>query len=210
MKTPNNSNWTDVMLRVEFKFVVSLFLLLLAFTRYANAFNLAHELCFGAMMFSFLGDLILMNYKDVPEYFFKGKQFYAGALSFIAAHVIYAKMFCVLMNSKIVWGIGGWISLVLFAVTCVFIFVKNTKKRSKLFLSCAVIYSAVILMNLTSAINCAINLGGKYILALVGVVFFIVSDFFLLIREIKHDTPTIRKLIWIFYPLAQIFIILNV
>lgn len=210
MNEPKKYNITDIMLRTEFKFVVTVFLLLLAFTEYTKNPNSAHELCLWAVLFCFLGDILLMDYKKVPSYIFKSKHFYAGAASFAIGHIVYSQMFKTLTADKIFWSVGEWISLGIFALLCIFAFVAKLKKRSKLFYGVAIIYTCIILINLASAINCAIARDGKYVGALVGVICFVVSDFVLLIREVKKDTPTIRKLIWVFYPLAQILIILNV
>lgn len=210
MKGPRKYDITDIMLRVEFKFVVAVFLLLFAFSMYTKNPDFTHELCLLAMFFSFLGDVLLMNYQNIPSFVFKGKHFYAGAASFAIAHIIYSQMFRTLILNKMFWGVGEWFSLILLCGLCVFALVAKLRKRSKLFYGVAIIYACIILMNLASAINCALVLGGRYTWALVGVVSFIISDFFLLIRETKSDTPLIRKLIWVFYPIAQILIIFNV
>lgn len=210
MKGPRKYDITDIMLRVEFKFVVAAFLLLFAFFMYTKNPDFTHELCLLAMFFSFLGDLLLMDYQNIPSFVFKGKHFYVGAAMFCIAHIIYSQMFRALIVNKMFWGVGEWIALIILVISCILAFFAKLKKRSKLFYCIAIVYASIILMNLASAINCAMALGGKYIWALVGVICFVISDLFLLIRETKSDTPLIRKLIWVFYPIAQILIIFNV
>lgn len=210
MNGPKRYNITDIMLRVEFKFIVSVFLLLFTFSAYTKNPDYTHELCFLAMFFSFCGDIFLMDYQNIPSYMFNGEHFYVGAASFAVAHIIYSQMFRVLSFNDFFWSIGEWFALAILMLLFIFALFAKLRKRSKLFYVVAVIYACIILMNLASAINCALVLGGKYIWALMGVISFVISDFFLLIRETKKDTPLIRKLIWVFYPIAQILIIFNV
>ncbi len=210
MKEPRKSNITDVMLRWEFKFVVTIFLLLFAFTEYTKTPDAVHSLCLWGMAFSTVGDLMLMDYMGAPSYIFKGKQFYAGAVSFCIAHMIYRQMFRTLDPERSIWGAGEWIALAILLALSVLIFFVRFKRRSLAFWGAAGFYTGQIFMHLAAAINCVIALEGRHILALVGVVCFIISDLFLLIREVKKDTPTVRKLIWVFYPIAQILIISNV
>lgn len=210
MKGPSKSNITDIMLRWEFKFIVTICLLLLAFTEYTKTPDAVQSLCLWGMAFSTVGDLFLMDYMNVPSYIFKGKQFYAGAASFCVAHMIYRQMFRTLNPAKNIWGLGEWIALAILLVLCVLLFCVRFKKRSPAFWGAAGFYTGQIFMHLAAAINCVIALEGKHTLALVGVVCFIISDFFLLVREVKNDTPVVRKLIWVFYPIAQILVILNV
>ena len=210
MKGSRKSNFTDVMLRWEFKFTVTIFLLMLAFTEYTKNPDTVHTLCFWGMGFSTLGDLMLMNYMGVPAQVFKGKQFYAGAASFAIAHIIYRQMFRAATPEYKFFDVGDVVTLALMITLFMAVYNMKFKKKSKLFFGAAGLYTGLILSNLAAAINCAWYQGGWYIAAMIGVVCFIISDVFLFVREAKVDTPFIRKLVWVFYPLAQILIILNV
>lgn len=210
MKNSQKVKITDVMLRWEFKFVVAIFLVALSFTQYIQNQDITHELCFWGMAFSALGDLILMNYKDIPSYVFKGKQFYAGAASFTVAHMIYRQMFETLMPENKFFDIGDIIAIVVMIIFFMVVYNLRLKKKSKTFWLAVICYVTVLLAHLASAINCAIAFGGWYILAMIGVICFFVSDLCLFVRETKSDTPLIRKLIWVFYPIAQILIIMCV
>lgn len=210
MNEPKKRKLSDVMLRREFKLAATTFLLTLAFVQYAQNPNSISILCLCGMAFSTLGDLFLMNYLDVPSYWFRGKQFYAGAASFAIAHVFYRQMFRLATPNLSTFGPGDVITIALMIVLFVVAYNTKFKKKSKLFFAAACFYTGIILSNLAAAINCAIAVGGTYIFAMLGVVCFIISDLFLFIREAKNDTPLIRKLVWVFYPLAQILIIMNV
>ena len=210
MKDSKKSNFTDVMLRWEFKFVVTVFLLMLAFTEYTKNPDTVHTLCLWGMGFSFVGDLMLMNYMGTPAYLFKGKQFYAGAASFMIAHVFYRQMFRAATPEPKFFDVGDVVTLVLMITAFMAVYNMKFKKKSKLFFAASGLYAGIILSNLAAAINCADALGGWYIAAMIGVVCFVISDVFLFIREAKMDTPTIRKLVWVFYPIAQILIIMGI
>lgn len=206
----NQFKYTDFLLLVEFKFLMTILLSVFAFTRYAMMPDRIHELCLYAMLFSTMGDLCMMNYKGIPAVTFKGKQFYSGMLFFVFAHIFYRQMFKTVLVASVFVAIGEVIGLVFLFAFFVIIDLCNLRKNSPIFNVSTVLYTCVIFSNLAAAINCAYYLNGKYILTLIGVVSFIISDFFLLIRETKQNTAIIRKMIWIFYPLAQILIIANV
>ena len=210
MNEPKKRKLSDVMLRWEFKFVVTVFLFMLAISQYVKTPNLVSMLCWCGMAFSSLGDLFLMDYMGVPSYWFKGKQFYAGAASFVVAHIFYRQMFRVVIPEPNIFGVGDIITLVLMVLLFVIAYNTELKKKSSLFFAASAFYAGIILSNLAAAINCAIAVGGTYIWAMIGVVCFVISDLFLFIREAKLDTPLVRKLVWVFYPLAQILIIMNV
>ena len=210
MKDPKKFNPTDVMLRWEFKFIVTIFLLMLAFTEYTKSPDMVHLLCFFGMAFSTLGDLMLMNYMGVPAHVFRGKQFYAGAASFAVAHVFYRQMFRAATPELKFFDVGDMITLALIIVIFMAVWNMKFKKKSRMFFVAAGLYTGIILSNLAAAINCAVACGGWYIAAMIGVVCFIISDMFLFIREAKKDTPLIRKMVWVFYPVAQILIILYI
>lgn len=210
MNEPKKSKLSDVLLRGEFKFIMTIFLSVLAFTRYAMMPDRIHELCLFAMLLSTIGDLCMMNHLGIPSYTFKGMHFFAGTIFFIIAHIFYRQMFRSILPEPIVWGIGETICLLVLLALLVVINLCNFKKSSKIFNMATGFYTGVIFLNLAASVNCAYQLGGKYIIACIGVICFIISDFFLLLRETYKDTPTVRKLVWIFYPVAQILIIVNV
>lgn len=210
MNEPKRSKLSDVLLLSEFKFMITIFLSVLAFTRYAIMPDCIHKLCLFAMLFSTAGDLCMMNHLGVPSHVFKGKQFYAGMIFFIVSHIIYRQMFRNILPEPIYWGIGETITFLVLIAFLVVINLCKLQKSSSIFNMATGLYSGCIFLNLAAAVNCAYYLGDNYVIACIGVICFIISDFFLLIRETYKDTPKIRKLVWIFYPLAQILIIVNV
>ena len=210
MNEPKKFKLSDVLLDREFKFVVTIFLSMLAFTMFARTPDRVHELCLLGMFFSTIGDLCLMDRHGVPSCIFNGKHFYAGMFSFVIAHVYYRQMFRCITPEPSFFDVGDIITAAIMIVLFVIAYNTSFKRKSKFFFAASGFYTGIILSNLAAAINCAIAVGGTYIWAMIGVVCFIISDLFLFIREAKLDTPLIRKLVWVFYPLAQILIIMNV
>lgn len=210
MKGSKKSNFTDVMLRWEFKFTVTIFLLMLAFTEYTKNPDRVHELCLWGMAFSTLGDLFLMDYMGVPQHVFKGKQFYAGMASFVIAHVLYRQMFRAAAPEYKFFDVGDIVTLAIMITLFMAVYNMEFKKKSKLFFGASGFYTGIILANLAAAVNCVAANDGRYVWAMIGVVSFMISDALLFVREAKKDTPAIRKLVWVFYPLAQILIIMGI
>lgn len=210
MNEPKRFKLSDVLLDREFKFVVTICLSMLAFAIFAKTPDRVHELCLMGMFFSTLGDLCLMDRRGVPSCIFNGKQFYAGMIAFVIAHIYYRQMFRTLTPEPNFFDVGDAITLAIMVVMFVIAYNTAFKKKSKFFFAASGFYTGIILSSLAAAINCALALGGRYILAMIGVVCFIISDLFLFIREARNDTPFIRKMVWVFYPIAQILIIVNV
>ena len=210
MNEPKKHKLSDVLLDREFKFIVTICLSMLAFAMFAKTPDRVHELCVMGMFFSTLGDLCLMDRRGVPSCLFKGKQFYAGMIAFMIAHIYYRQMFRHLTPEPSFWDIGDTIMAIIMIILFIIVYNTSFKKKSKFFFAASGCYTGIILSNLAAAINCAIALGGRYILAMIGVVSFVISDLFLFIREARNDTPFVRKMVWVFYPLAQALIILNI
>lgn len=210
MNGPEKFKKSDIFLTLEFKLMTTIVLSLLAFTGYAKHPDAVHTLAFVAMLFSSLGDLLLMDYLGIPRYYFKGKHFYAGMAAFAISHMFYRQAFRSALPEKTIWGIGELISFGVLILAVVGIYVFKLKKDSAVFNYATGFYSGIICISLAASINCAIVLGGKYILVMLGVICFIVSDVFILIRETRCDKPIIRKLVWVFYPIAQLLILANV
>lgn len=209
MKESKSRRLSDVMLKNDFKFGVTIFLLTLAFVQYSKSPDFVRTLCLYGVAFSTLGDLFLMDYMGTPSYIFKGKQFYAGAASFIVTHMLYRQMFRAVAPEADLLKIGYVTKFILAIVFLIVLCKIKPQNKSATFFLVAGFYTGTILSNLAAAINCAVYLKGQYIFAAIGVVCFIISDMLLFVRETSLDTPLIRKLIWVFYPLAQILIIVN-
>ena len=210
MNEPKKIKLPDVLLNREFKFVVTILLSMLAFTLFARTPDRIHELCVMGMFFSTIGDLCLMDRRGVPSCIFNGKQFYAGMAAFVVAHICYRQMFRALTPETNFFDVGDVVSAAIMLMAFIVAYNTEFKKKSKWFFAASGFYTGIILSCLAAAINCAVAVGGRTILAMVGVICFIISDVFLFVREARNDTPLVRKLVWVFYPLAQILIIVNV
>lgn len=201
----------NFLLRTEFKFNFTLIMLMIAFTLFAFKGTKARELCFYAVMASTLGDLALMNYNQIPSQLFKGKHFYIGMISFAIAHIFYHFTFTSIMEQTILttMNVGSYIVLMFFIFLMPVIAFLPSEKNV-IFKYAAFIYAACILFGMLAIFTCMFEFGGKYILSGIGIVLFLISDIFILVREIFKDSELIRKLIWIFYPIGQLLIIFSV
>ena len=55
-----------------------------------------------------------------------------------------------------------------------------------------IIYSVCILLSMMTIFNCSYMFGNKYIFAAIGIVFFMISDIFILIRDCVKDSTFVR------------------
>lgn len=201
----------DILLSNNFKSVVTMLLSAVAIIRYVNFPNTSREICMYAILLSTLADLILMNYKGVPKMIFKKANFGVGAFVFGIVQILYHICFLKIMgmNALINLNSAGYAALFIGILTVPsLLFIMS--ERNHIYTIGVLIYATCLVLNMMAIFNCAYMFGNKYIFAAMGIVLFMISDIFILIRENVKDSAFIRKLIWIFYPLGQLMIILGV
>lgn len=201
----------DFLLSNNFKATVTMLLSVIAIARYVVFSSYSREICLYAVLLSTLADLILMNYSGIPKMILKKANFGVGAFIFGVVQILYHICFLDIMgmNALITLNQAGYVALfigVLLIPSLLFIM----SEKSHIYIIGVMIYSVCILLNMMTIFNCAYMFGNKYIFAAIGIVFFMISDIFILIRDNMKDNTFIRKLIWIFYPIGQFMIIISI
>ena len=206
-----NRDVFDFLLSNNFKFTTTMLLSAVAISKYIIFPCLSTEICMYAVLLSTLADLILMNYKGLPKIVFQKANFGVGAFLFGMVQILYHFCFLKVMGMRALETLNnaGYFALfigVLVIPSLLFIM----SERNHIYIIGVLIYSICLLFNMMTIFNAAYMLGNRHIFAAIGIVLFMVSDMFILIRENMKDSTLVRKLIWIFYPLGQIMIILGV
>ena len=167
----------------------------------------ASGICVIAMFFSFLGDLFL-NYFPIhrrPTW-----MFYAGALAFMLAHLSYATAYyqLIMEGNKAFLNPGAIlaiISLILLVSITVFVAIQNKVNVKSMTILVFSLYTMVIGINFVTISSHSWNFAS---MSFIGATSFLISDFIIGIETVfKIKSRTLRKLVWIFYPLGQILII---
>lgn len=201
----------DFLLSNNFKSVATMLLSVVAVIRCISLPSISREICMYAVLISTLADLILMNYRNVPKTLFKKANFGVGAFLFGIVQILYHACFLKIMGMTTLDTLnsGGYMALAIgvFVVPSL-LFIMSEK--SHVYAIGVLIYATCTLLNMITIFNCAYMFGGRHIFAVIGIILFMISDIFILIRENMKDSTFIRKLIWIFYPLGQILIIFGV
>ena len=197
------------------KFRISTMLLFFAVFNAVVLGTVDRNICFIAMCFSFLGDILLMNFMGIGNKLKFISNFYAGAISFIFAHITYAIAFTYLLNSgnhDLENSGEAIMMIVLFAIICIMLFMANKKgiKASWSKIIAISIYVAIISINAVIIASAAYAIKGiKYVSAL-GIILFVISDAFKGYEQLtKVETPFTRTMVWVFYPLGQFLILLG-
>ena len=205
----------DFLLSNKFKSNATFFMSIIAIALFVVYPTLTRELCMYAILISTLADLVLMDYKNIPGIVLGKNRFYAGMALFGITHIMYIICFSNMMLQNGVFIHTPQINIAFGAFGVIYAFSLITSafmayRKSKHFCIAAIIYVMLICFSLGSIYLSATVLGGKYYLAATGITFFWISDMLILIRETKKDTPLIRKLIWVFYPIGQLTIVLSI
>lgn len=204
---------TDFLLRNKFKASFTFGMLLLAILLCSFNPTKQRMLCTYGVLFSTLADLILMDYKGIPSKYFNKKRFYIGMAVFGIVHIFYIKSFysVVAFNTVIISDFAmAYILYVILTAVLTIVSFYLTFKKSNAFKIAVFMYMLIITLDLAIIYCCADIYGGKYIVSAIGIMFFLLSDMFILIRETVSNTNLIKKLIWIFYPIGQLLIIFSI
>ena len=160
--------------------------------------SFARWMCLLAMFCSFVGDMLLLDIswirKRVNNYFV------CGALAFGLAHICYGSAYYSLLDTKDGLNMGSYIAISIVVFILAYFSWNCVAKKKIHYLTIAAVY--ICLIGLEFVI--VMTYGG---LAVVGAIFFLVSDFCLGMGRIVGD-HRFDKWVWIFYPIGQIFLIL--
>lgn len=203
----------EFLLNNEFKSNCTFVMSLVAISLYVMNPIKTREMCMYAMLTSMIADLVLMDYNEWFSFVFKKYRLYVGMLLFMVAHVIYIVCFSSMLSNFSIDFSKFFLNIliyVLIAFGLISFSIAIAWKKSPLFRIATIVYTVVINIVLFTMFVCADVLGGRYILAAIGIMFFAISDICILIRETVCDNALVRKLIWIFYPIGQMFIICSI
>ena len=188
------------------KLIISMGLLAFAFVMY-NVYSHSTDslLCLGAMTFSFLGDVALncTPHHKRPHYLL-----YLGAFFFMLAHITYADAYKFLIGQNGLFNPGAFAGIVFILLLCtmtilIAIYTKNIPRKSMILVF--FIYAFIIGINFVTI--CSYSYSFKAI-SFIGATSFLISDFIIGVENVfKIKNDTLRKLVWIFYPIGQILII---
>lgn len=189
------------------KIEISMFLVVFAYLSYVvHPESLDTTFCFIAMFFSFIGDISLngMPLEKRPNWLM-----YTGAASFMVAHLLYAKAYYVLIKDSYEFFNAGMIIssvfMVLFLLVSIICVIKSKQSLKALMLVIFGIYIFIIGINFITI--CSYSWSAKA-LSFIGALSFLISDFIIGIETVfKIKSSTLRKLVWVFYPIGQFLII---
>lgn len=199
-KVPLISNRTKILISSALLF----FALLLCII---NPDSFSSKLCLLAMLLSFLGDISLniMPLNKRPH-----SLLYVGAFFFMVSHLIYASAYnyMIQLSGKEYSNPGAYIAygimvlVLLISIICIYIKSKSLK-TSMIFVF--ILYILIISINLITIYSYSWSFKA---LSFIGATSFLVSDYIIGIENIfKIKNDTLRKLVWIFYPVGQILIL---
>lgn len=150
-----------------------------------------------ALVFSILGDILLMFVDLNPNYFI------GGLISFLLAHLMYIKVFygkCNFQNK-----VFGFLGMLLIYALVLFYFLKDNLDDM---LVPVILYMAVILLMVTMAFLRHGEVGKlSFILVFLGAICFIISDSLLALNKFYKPLAFANFSIMLTYALAQLLIV---
>lgn len=199
-KVPLISNRTKILISSA----LLLFALLICII---NPDSFSSKLCLLAMFMSFLGDIAL---NIIPLNKRPHSLLYSGAFFFMVSHLIYASAYnyIIQLTGKEYSNPGAYIaygimaSVLLISIICIYI---NSKSLKPSMIFVFILYILVISINFITIYSYSWNFKA---LSFIGATSFLISDYIIGIENIfKIKNDTLRKLVWIFYPVGQILIL---
>lgn len=153
-----------------------------------------------ALLFSLLGDVLLMFVEHSPNYFM------FGLLAFLLAHIMYILVFSKHRNAS-KKSIGFIILMTIYAIG-LFYFLRNGLGEM---LVPVLIYTTVILtMSITAFLREGKVTNISYHFVFLGAILFMVSDSLLALNKFYEALPLANILIMLSYALAQFFIVFGI
>ena len=172
----------------------------------------ARWLCAAAMILSSVGDIFLMHLpvieKNIPNYF------YIGAGFFMAAHVLYALCYALLIHAAGAQILNPGAAIMILAAAGMAVwFILSARKMGQMDqLPLILAYIVMISLDAGMVLSYAWSQGMTNplaILAAVGAVSFFLSDLIISLG-IVMSVKEYDHLIWWYYPIGQILMILGV
>lgn len=161
--------------------------------------TLAKRLTVFALVFSLLGDVLLL-FVFKSELFFMG-----GLLAFLIAHILYCLVFLKQRNSTLK-PYGLTILLIIYAIG-LFILIKPG--LGDLVIPVLAYISVILLMVVTSFLRKGNAPNNSFKLVFLGALFFMISDSILAVNKFYMPVPYSNFSIMLTYALAQLLIVLG-
>lgn len=187
------------------KLKISASLLGFSFILYLVRPGIDTKICCIAMLFSFIGDISLngMPLEKRPK-----KLMYIGAGFFMIAHIVYARAYYTLLGNSGFFNPGAIAGIVFIALMFILAVICVTKSKERLPAIMLIVFGVYILIIGLNFITIASYSYVAKSLSVVGALSFLISDFIIGAETVfKIKSPTLRKLVWIFYPLGQFMIL---
>lgn len=155
------------------------------------------RITFLALVFSLLGDVLLMFVDISPHYFM------LGLLSFLVAHVCYCLVFMINRNPNI-----NFLAIGVFLCSYAFVLFYLLKDGLGTFLIPVIVYMIVILMMVMTAFLRQNKVPKKsFVLVFLGALLFVISDSILALNKFYMPLKFSSISIMLTYALAQYFIV---
>ena len=167
--------------------------------------------CLAAMGLSFLGDLLLLDVKEIRNRV--SAYFQLGATAFGMAHICYGAAYLTLLKmteAGAVFNLGSGISLTVMACIWTFFVGSCLKRKKQGYLSVVLFYILFIGLAFCAVFTYAWAAGiGQWRSAgaVFGAIAFVISDFCLGASRIA-GLKRLGRWIWVFYPIGQLLLIL--
>ncbi|MEO8932762.1 MAG: lysoplasmalogenase [Xanthomarina sp.] len=152
---------------------------------------------FLALIFSLLGDILLMFVRQSPNYFI------GGLLAFLTAHIFYV---CVFLKQRNRSKNGAIFILMMLAYGMLLFYFLQDGLRDMLIP--VILYMAVILsMAATAFLRQGYVVKSNYVLVFIGAILFMISDSILALNKFYQPLPFTNFSIMFTYAFAQLFIV---
>lgn len=173
----------------------------------------ARWICFAAMVLSSAGDVFLMDFQCINR-LLPVPAFYAGAVAFMLAHLVYAAAFLVeiraggyrFMNP----GFYAALAFILAVGAALFGTALKKGRINPSMLVLCIVYAVIISVNCTTICSYAWSVRSWRSIAALGALSFFVSDLIIGVNKLLMPVSDFwNDAIWWFYPIGQILILLG-
>lgn len=195
------------------KFVITMLLSLFSALMAVIFHTEDRVLCMIAMLLSSMGDILLMNFKNIEERL-PFSRYYTGMLSFALSHIFYISAFYGLIrnNGYSLRNAGFYVAAVLvLAVGILFTVAMAAGGHFEIRMYLLhMLYLLVIGANCVTVCSYACSAGHTTWIAAVGVLSFFISDVLIGLNHLLSvDKPWLWSAIWWFYPIGQFLLLLR-
>lgn len=173
---------------------------------YTSGIGYVNWIIFVGLLLGWAGDILLINRPDQEE---KKLLFMLSLISFLLGHIFYIVAFIVTITAPYtytLWTLGITISLV---INGVLIVIKILPTAEKMKIPVFVYIIIIFTMGILASILFGEMSTKGYIILLVGVLFFIISDTIIAWYRFVKEFPYERLLVMSTYLAAQFFVVLG-